>query len=60
MVEELTGYEIVQLAAEHYDEIEKIWMDGSKVKNLAEAIIEWGKRHGREIVYKSSKTPGRW
>lgn len=40
----LMGYEMIQLVAENYDEIMKVWEELGGKGTIAEAAIEWNKR----------------
>ena len=59
MPEELTAYDMLQLVQDHYDEIEKVWIELTKVQGrgstLIQAATEWAKRNGRDIQVKSRK-----
>ena len=54
-MENLTVYDVMVLASEHYVEIEKVWLGMDEGKTLLEATVEWARLQGREICVIGSK-----
>ena len=49
-MEKLTVYDLIRLASENFDEVEKIWLEIPENRGtLLEATLEWARRQGRDI-----------
>lgn len=59
MSEEMTIYDIMTLASDNFDAVEKVWKDLIKMNGegvtILQATVEWAKRNGREIRIVDSK-----